>query len=160
MNRQARFLALLVLVLLVAFPALARGAGEADFLAEFETYLQDEGLSAEEAQAIVEAARTMEWSDTLKTVGIFLTSGTKSHVLATLIADIPDNSLDIMQEENFGPIMPVMSVADDDELVVLDEVDVAIWFGALDVDEVLEVVDARPDHVELVLTGRRAPSPN
>jgi len=43
------------------------------------------------------------------------------------------------------------------ELVVLDEVDVAIWFGALDVDEVLEVVDARPDHVELVLTGRRAP---
>ena len=43
------------------------------------------------------------------------------------------------------------------ELVVLDEVDVAIWFGALEVEEVLEVVDARPDHVELVLTGRRAP---
>jgi cob(I)alamin adenosyltransferase len=43
------------------------------------------------------------------------------------------------------------------DVVVLDEIDVAIWFGLVSTDEVLEIVDRRPRHVELVLTGRRAP---
>jgi len=43
------------------------------------------------------------------------------------------------------------------DLVVLDEVNVAIWFGLLDVEEVLALLDERPEGVELVLTGRRAP---
>jgi cob(I)alamin adenosyltransferase len=43
------------------------------------------------------------------------------------------------------------------DVVVLDEVCVAIWFGLLAVEEVLAVVEQRPEAVELVLTGRRAP---
>ncbi len=43
------------------------------------------------------------------------------------------------------------------DIVVLDEVNVAIWFGLLTVEEVLEFLDQRPENVELVLTGRRAP---
>jgi cob(I)alamin adenosyltransferase len=43
------------------------------------------------------------------------------------------------------------------DIVVLDEVNVAIWFGLLTVEEVLAFLDARPDHVEVILTGRRAP---
>jgi cob(I)alamin adenosyltransferase len=43
------------------------------------------------------------------------------------------------------------------DVVVLDEVNVTIWFGLLAVDEVLAFLDQRPDHVEIVLTGRRAP---
>ena len=43
------------------------------------------------------------------------------------------------------------------EIVVLDEVNVAIWFGLLTVQELLAFLDQRPDHVEVVLTGRRAP---
>jgi cob(I)alamin adenosyltransferase len=44
------------------------------------------------------------------------------------------------------------------DVVVLDEIDVAIWFGLITTDEVLEIVDSRPVHVELVLTGRQAPA--
>ncbi|HIE38165.1 MAG TPA: cob(I)yrinic acid a,c-diamide adenosyltransferase [Anaerolineales bacterium] len=43
------------------------------------------------------------------------------------------------------------------DIVVLDEVNVAIWFGLLTVEEVLALLDEKPEDVELVLTGRRAP---
>lgn len=43
------------------------------------------------------------------------------------------------------------------DIVVLDEVNVAIWFGLLDTEDVLAFLDQRPDEVEVVLTGRRAP---
>jgi len=42
-------------------------------------------------------------------------------------------------------------------IVVLDEVNVTIWFGLLTVEEVLAFLDQRPEHVEVILTGRRAP---
>jgi len=43
------------------------------------------------------------------------------------------------------------------DIVVLDEVNVAIWFGLLAVEEVLALLDQRPERVEVILTGRRAP---
>jgi cob(I)alamin adenosyltransferase len=43
------------------------------------------------------------------------------------------------------------------DIVVLDEVNVAIWFGLLETEEVLSFLDQKPEHVEVVLTGRRAP---
>jgi cob(I)alamin adenosyltransferase len=43
------------------------------------------------------------------------------------------------------------------DLVVLDEVNVSIWFGVLETAEVLALLDEKPEHVEVVLTGRRAP---
>ncbi|HEY76782.1 MAG TPA: cob(I)yrinic acid a,c-diamide adenosyltransferase [Thermoflexia bacterium] len=43
------------------------------------------------------------------------------------------------------------------DIVVLDEVNVSIWFGLLTVEEVLAFIDQKPPDVELVLTGRRAP---
>jgi cob(I)alamin adenosyltransferase len=43
------------------------------------------------------------------------------------------------------------------ELIVLDEINVALYFKLLTVQEVLEVIDDKPDGVELVLTGRRVP---
>jgi len=42
-------------------------------------------------------------------------------------------------------------------MVVLDEILVAIWFGVIRVERVLEVLKKRPSHVEVILTGRRAP---
>ena len=42
-------------------------------------------------------------------------------------------------------------------IVVLDEVNVTIWFGLLAVEDVLAFLDQRPNDVEVVLTGRRAP---
>ncbi len=43
------------------------------------------------------------------------------------------------------------------EIVILDEVNVAVWFGLLSVQQVLDFLQQRPDNVELILTGRRAP---
>jgi len=43
------------------------------------------------------------------------------------------------------------------DIVVLDEVNVALWFGLLTVEEVLAFLDQRPEHVEVILAGRRAP---
>jgi len=44
------------------------------------------------------------------------------------------------------------------DIVVLDEVNVALWFGLLEVGDVLALLDRRPQAVEVVLTGRRAPA--
>ncbi|MEZ5125279.1 MAG: cob(I)yrinic acid a,c-diamide adenosyltransferase [Thermoleophilia bacterium] len=47
---------------------------------------------------------------------------------------------------------------EDYDLVVLDEIDVASAAGLLSIDEVLALIDARPECVEMVLTGRDAPA--
>ena len=43
------------------------------------------------------------------------------------------------------------------DIVVLDEVNVSVWFGLLETEDVLALLDQKPEHVEVVLTGRRAP---
>ncbi|MBU0703860.1 MAG: cob(I)yrinic acid a,c-diamide adenosyltransferase [Chloroflexi bacterium] len=48
-------------------------------------------------------------------------------------------------------------LSDEYDVVVLDEVNVAIWFGLLDVEQVLAFLDEKPERVEVILTGRRAP---
>lgn len=42
------------------------------------------------------------------------------------------------------------------DLVILDEINGAAWFGLIGVEDILELVGARPEQVELVLTGRSA----
>ena len=42
------------------------------------------------------------------------------------------------------------------DIVVLDEVNVALWFELLEEADVLEFLDDRPENVELILTGRKA----
>lgn len=42
-------------------------------------------------------------------------------------------------------------------LVVLDEINIALRFGLLETDEVIEVLESRSSDVEVVLTGRYAP---
>ncbi len=43
------------------------------------------------------------------------------------------------------------------DIVILDEINVAIFYKLLDVVEVLELITNRPRNVELILTGRYAP---
>lgn len=47
--------------------------------------------------------------------------------------------------------------AGDHHLVVADEILVTLHFGLLATEDILALMDARPGHVELVLTGRGAP---
>ncbi len=44
----------------------------------------------------------------------------------------------------------------DYDLVILDEINGAVWFGLLSVEDLLDVIASKPPHVELVLTGRSA----
>lgn len=46
--------------------------------------------------------------------------------------------------------------AGDHDVVILDEANIAVHFGLFSVDDLLDLIDAKPDHVELVLTGRKA----
>ncbi len=42
------------------------------------------------------------------------------------------------------------------QLVILDEANIATCFKLLKVEDLLELIDLKPEHVELVFTGRRA----
>jgi cob(I)alamin adenosyltransferase len=42
------------------------------------------------------------------------------------------------------------------QLVILDEANVATWFKLLEVQDLLNLIDIKPERLELVLTGRRA----
>jgi cob(I)alamin adenosyltransferase len=46
--------------------------------------------------------------------------------------------------------------SNDNDLVVLDEIDVAVLFGLLSEQDCVELIEARPPQVELVITGRSA----
>ena len=49
-------------------------------------------------------------------------------------------------------------VAGRHRLVILDEANVAVYYGLLSVDQILELIDRRAEGVELVITGRYAHS--
>jgi cob(I)alamin adenosyltransferase len=51
-----------------------------------------------------------------------------------------------------------VTVAGQHDLVILDEVNVALDFGLVKLADVLDSLDSRPPQVELVLTGRGAPA--
>lgn len=42
------------------------------------------------------------------------------------------------------------------DLVVLDEINVALGFKLIEIDDVISLIRDKPSHVELILTGRRA----
>ncbi len=45
------------------------------------------------------------------------------------------------------------------DVLVLDELNVALFLGLLPVDDVLRVLAAKPTSLEVICTGRRAPTP-
>jgi len=44
----------------------------------------------------------------------------------------------------------------DYDLVILDEINGAAWFGVISAEDIIELIGLRPESVELVLTGRNA----
>jgi len=43
------------------------------------------------------------------------------------------------------------------DILVMDEINVTVWFGLLSADEVIDVLNQRPENMEVILTGRNAP---
>lgn len=44
------------------------------------------------------------------------------------------------------------------DIVILDELNVAIDFNLVSIEDVIDLIDSKPDNVELILTGRNAKS--
>jgi cob(I)alamin adenosyltransferase len=44
------------------------------------------------------------------------------------------------------------------DLLILDEVNVAVSLGLIDEDAVIDLMDSKPSETELILTGRGAPA--
>lgn len=43
------------------------------------------------------------------------------------------------------------------DILVMDEINVTVWFGLLGVQDVIDVLNQRPENLEVILTGRNAP---
>ncbi|SKC49674.1 cob(I)yrinic acid a,c-diamide adenosyltransferase [Maledivibacter halophilus] len=43
------------------------------------------------------------------------------------------------------------------DLVILDEINIALYFKLFDVEDVIKMLEKKADHVEVILTGRYAP---
>lgn len=43
------------------------------------------------------------------------------------------------------------------DILILDEVNVALFFNLLKVEDVLKLLDEKPEHLEMILTGRKVP---
>ena len=50
-----------------------------------------------------------------------------------------------------------MILSGDYDMVVLDEINCAMYFGLIDKEDVLELIKQKPEKTELILTGRCAP---
>jgi cob(I)alamin adenosyltransferase len=42
------------------------------------------------------------------------------------------------------------------DVVILDEITIAEYFGLISVDDITGLIDSKPEHVEIVITGRKA----
>lgn len=81
----------------------------------------------------------------------FSHSGSRSFIMAAPTTE------DIAQaQENLVALQHAL-ISGNYRLVIADELNVAVDLGLVTVDEALELIEARPEHVELVLTGRNAP---
>lgn len=90
-------------------------------------------------------------------VGRYLKNITvKQYGLGCFIVDTPSND-DIKAAGKGLDEMRKIIEAGKHELVILDEVNIALYYQLIDVNQLIEIMKNKPEHVELVLTGRYAP---
>jgi cob(I)alamin adenosyltransferase len=73
------------------------------------------------------------------------------------ILEKPPGKEDMKLAEEALALAEKVVKSDEYDVVVLDEVNVALNLDLIRLDKVLELVKSKPEHVELVLTGRNAP---
>lgn len=73
------------------------------------------------------------------------------------ILEKPPGKEDMKLAEEALALAEKVIKSDEYDVVVLDEVNVALNLDLIRLDKVLELVKSKPEHVELVLTGRNAP---
>jgi len=73
------------------------------------------------------------------------------------ITEMPPTDKDVkLAQEAFALAQEVVN-SNEYDVVILDEINVALNMKLVGVDEVVDLIRNKPEHVELVLTGRHAP---
>lgn len=74
------------------------------------------------------------------------------------ITQTPPDKEDVRLAREGFELAKKMIESGDFDVVILDEINVAMHLKLIKVDEVLDLIRNKPKHVELVLTGRNAPA--
>lgn len=75
----------------------------------------------------------------------------------TFVSKINPDPVDIEWAKKGFAMAKEAILSGDYDIVILDEINVAVDFGLIPKSEVLELLDSKPESVELILTGRNAP---
>jgi cob(I)alamin adenosyltransferase len=73
------------------------------------------------------------------------------------VTQIPPSEKDIALAKEAYALAKHVVESDEYDVVILDEINVALHLGLLSLEEILNLVKTKPKNVELVLTGRNAP---
>lgn len=74
------------------------------------------------------------------------------------VTQIPPRSEDVNSAEKALEFAKAVILSGEYDIVILDEINIALNLNLLTINSVLELIKEKPHHVELVLTGRDAPS--
>lgn len=80
----------------------------------------------------------------------------KQYGLGCFIVDTPTTEDREAARKGFDEIQQIIKNGKHD-LVILDEVNIALYYKLIEVDELIVLIKEKPQHVELVITGRYAP---
>ncbi len=72
------------------------------------------------------------------------------------IEDEPDEKNLICARKGFEKAKEIL-ISNDYDIVILDEINLTVFFNLLKIDDLLELIEIKPFNVELILTGRKAP---
>jgi cob(I)alamin adenosyltransferase len=114
----------------------AQGAGLKVFIGQFvkgKTYNENEAISKY-----------------LKNITV------KQYGLGCFIVDAPTDKDMMAAQKGLVEIKKVIHSGKYD-MVIMDEVNIALYYKLFDIDEIVELMKSKPDQVELILTGRYAP---
>jgi cob(I)alamin adenosyltransferase len=87
--------------------------------------------------------------ETLKNITL-IRSGDKSFVFSTKKGDK-------RKAENCFKKVSLLILQGNCDVVILDEINNAIALNLIDIDELINLLKNKPDHMEIILTGRNAP---
>lgn len=81
----------------------------------------------------------------------------KAYGRGRFISEKPPDKVDVeLARDALKKAQEVVNNGDVD-VVILDEINVALSLKLINIDEVLELIKKKPEQMELVLTGRKAP---
>ncbi len=81
----------------------------------------------------------------------------KQYGLDCFIVNEPEEK-DFMAAQNGFKEMSEIIKSGDYDLVIMDELNIALYYKLIDLEAVLDILRSKPEHVEIVITGRYAPN--